>query len=97
MRNFLLILFITIFLNGCAQTTAMLGPALTVGASGGSIYQAGAQFGANMMLKDRTGKSATDHAFSYVSKKREKNLQNREFKDLLESHVNLSRKKIFNK
>jgi hypothetical protein len=97
MKNFLLIAFITLFLSSCAQTTVMLGPALSVGASGGNIYKAGLQYGANLVIKDKTGKSATDHAFSYVNKKNEKKARKEELKNLLESHIILSRQKIFKK
>jgi len=97
MKNFLLVVFITIFLNSCVQTTAMLGPALTIGTSGGNMYKAGLQFGANLAIKDKTGKSATDHAFSYVNKKNKKKAREIELKNLLESHIISSRQKIFKK
>tara|TARA_X000001036_G_scaffold320019_1_gene298528 strand:+ start:2033 stop:2335 length:303 start_codon:yes stop_codon:yes gene_type:complete len=97
MRNYLFILFITLFLNSCAQTTAVLGPALTVGASGGNIYKAGFQYGANEIMKKKTGKSATDHAFTYVNNEKEKKLRKEELKNLLESHIISSRQKIFKK
>jgi len=94
MKNFLLIVFITIFLNSCVQTTAMFGPALTVAASGGNMYKAVLQYGANLVIKDKTGKSVTDHAFLYINKKKTKEIQ---LKDLLESHIISSRQKIFTK
>ena len=95
MKKFLLLVFITIFLNSCAQITAMLGPALTVGASGGNIYKAGLQFGTNLVIKDKKGKSATDHASSYVNKKNKKKSRETELKNLLESRIISSRQKIF--
>ena len=45
-----------VFLNGCVQSTAMIGPVITV-ASSGNIYKAGGQVGTNIYLKQQTGKS----------------------------------------
>ncbi len=39
-------LFLLIFLNGCVQSAALLGPAYTL-ASSGNIYQAGLSYGSN--------------------------------------------------
>jgi len=49
-----------IFLNSCLQTTALLGPGLTV-ATTGNIVQAGFQYGANSAIKKETGKDAFEH------------------------------------
>ena len=51
-RNVVLYLILSIFLTGCFQTTAMIGPAFTV-AYGGSIPQAGFSFANRKSL--RTG------------------------------------------
>ena len=55
--TFFLCLF---FLNNCLQTTALLGPGLTV-ATTGNIVQAGFQYGANNAIKKETGKDAFEH------------------------------------
>jgi hypothetical protein len=47
------IIFI-VLLNGCAQSTALLGPIFT-GASTGSVAQAGLSYGSNHIIKDITG------------------------------------------
>ena len=44
----LLLLF---FLNGCMQSTALLGPVYTM-ASTGNIYQAGLSYGSNRVVKN---------------------------------------------
>ena len=48
-------------------------------------------------MKKKTGKSATDHAFTYVNNEKEKKLRKEELKNLLESHIISSRQKIFKK
>jgi phosphoribosylaminoimidazole (AIR) synthetase len=58
----LLLLF---FLNGCMQSTALLGPAYTM-ASTGNIYQAGLSYGSNQAIKNITGKSTTENIKSFV-------------------------------
>ena len=44
-----------IFLSGCLQTTALLGPSMTI-ATTGNVLQAGLQYGANTAIKNETGK-----------------------------------------
>jgi hypothetical protein len=55
---FLAIIFI--FLSGCIQSTALLGPGVTL-ATTGNIMQAGLQYGANTAIKNETGKDALTH------------------------------------
>ena len=57
-----------IFLNGCFQTTALLGPGLTV-ISTGNITQAGFQYGASSAIKKETGKDTFEHLKSVVDNK----------------------------
>ena len=58
----LLLLF---FLNGCVQSTALLGPAVTV-ASTGSVYQAGLSYGSSQVIKKMTGKTPTENVKSFL-------------------------------
>ena len=55
---FLAIIFI--FLSGCIQSTALLGPGVTL-ATTGNVMQAGLQYGANTAIKNETGKDAFTH------------------------------------
>ena len=74
-KIFLLSIFIT--LTGCMNSTAMLGSILTVGTSGGNIYQAGASYGTNMTVKKITGKTPTEHlTFIIQHTKKENEKQN---------------------
>ena len=49
-----------IFLTGCIQSTALLGPGITVVTSG-NVLQAGFQYGANTAIKNETGKDTLSH------------------------------------
>jgi len=55
------------FLNGCAQTTAFLGPFLT-GASTGSLSQAGLSYASSKAVKEITGKTSTENLKNIFSK-----------------------------
>ena len=68
---FLAIIFI--FLSGCIQSTALLGPGVTL-ATTGNAMQAGLQYGANTAIKNETGKDAFTHLKDAVDE--EKDSQN---------------------
>ena len=59
MKILSLILFF-LFLNGCLQNTAFLGPAVTV-ASSGNIAQAGLSYSSNLAIKKITGKTPIEN------------------------------------
>ena len=54
------ILLSFIFLSGCFQSSALLGPGMTI-ISTGNIAQAGFQYGANTAIKKETGKYPITH------------------------------------
>ena len=64
-------LFLLFFLNGCVQSTALLGPAYTM-ASTGNFYQAGLSYGSNQAVKKITGKSPTENIQNLVDNKKKK-------------------------
>ena len=72
------IFFFTILLGltGCLNSTAMLSSFMTLGTSGGNLYQAGASYGTNMTVKKITGKTPTEHLSTIMEKKKENNKQN---------------------
>jgi hypothetical protein len=61
------------FLSGCIQSTALLGPGVTL-ATTGNIMQAGLQYGVNTAIKNETGKDALTHLKDAVDE--EKDSQN---------------------
>ena len=79
-----------IILSGCAQSTVMLGPALTL-VSTGNATQAGMTFFTNKVVQKETGMDAV----SFVSNKIEQNSsKNRKFKKLVETNFEKTRKKL---
>ena len=62
-------LFFLIFLNGCVQSAALLGPAYTL-VSTGNVYQAGFSYGSNQAVKKITGKSPTENIKSLTDNKK---------------------------
>ena len=79
-----------LILSGCVQSTAMVGPAITL-ASTGNISQAGVTFFTNKAVKDETGMDTV----SYVSNKLEQNSsKNRKFRKLVETNFEKTRKKL---
>lgn len=83
-------IFVAIILSGCAQSTAMLGPAITL-ASTGNVSQAGLTFFTNKAVEEETGMDTV----SFVSNKIEQNSsKNRKFKKLVETNFEKTRKKL---
>ena len=64
----ILLLVSFVFLSGCFQAIAYLGPAIG-GASTGKIYQAGLSYGTNMIMEQATGKSASEHMLDMLYSK----------------------------
>ena len=93
MKKILLLLFVLTLLSSCAQSTALLGPAITIGNTG-NIMQAGFSYGSNMAVKSVTGKTPGEYVTSYVQEKKEKKKIRKELVLYLESHIKVMRKKL---
>ena len=98
------ILMSVVLLTGCAQSTAFLGPAITVAATG-NIAQAGFTYGTNEVFKKETGKGTIQYVSSLL-KPEEKNLLGHEDKKvtidedliaLVESSIKKTRQKLLQK
>ena len=66
------ILIFLIFLNGCMQSSSMLGPTITI-ATTGNIYQAGLSYTTNKIIENETGNSTLYHLnnfFENIDKKK---------------------------
>ena len=59
-----------LFLNGCVDATAFLGPTITAGTSG-NIYQASLSYGTNRAFVKTTGKSPIEHVAELLDPKNE--------------------------
>ena len=62
----ILLLVSFVFLSGCFQAMAFLGPAIT-GASTGKIYQAGLSYGTNIIMEQATGKTTSEHMLNILN------------------------------
>jgi len=93
MRKILILLLSLVFLGSCGQTTALLGPAITIGNTG-NVMQAGFSYGTNMAIKQTTGKTPGEHATSYVEKKKKEKKIRKELVSYLETHIKNMREKI---
>ena len=71
MSRLLLIFFILIFLNGCIQGSAMLGPIIGIGTTG-SIQRTLVSQSINHGIKKKTGKNINEHALSSFNKELKK-------------------------
>ena len=93
MKKILFFIVSGLILTGCAQSTAMLGPAITL-ASSGNVSQAGLTFITNKAVEKETGMDTV----SFVSKKIEQQNSNtklkREFKNLVETNFVKTREKL---
>ena len=68
MKKILLLLVSFVFLSGCFQSIALLGPAIG-GASTGKIYQAGLSYGTNVIMLQATGKTTSEHMMDILNSK----------------------------
>ena len=82
-----------IFLNGCLQSTAILGPGVTL-VSTGNVAQATFQYAANSAIKNETGKDALTLVKDAVEEDHKKRKFSRDFKKMVEKRVLNARKKI---
>ena len=78
-----------LFLNGCMQSTALLGPTIAV-SSTGNIYQAGFAYGTNKAVEGSTGKLPSEHVSNYVKENKRKKI----FKHFLKAHIKNTREKF---
>ena len=93
MRKILIILLSFTLLSACAQSTALIGPAITIGKTG-NVMQAGFSYGSNMAVKRATGKTPEEYVTSYVEEKRQEKKIRKEIASYLESHIKVMRAKL---
>jgi len=80
-------------LTGCFQSTALLGPGITL-VSTGNVTQAGLQYGANEVIKKETGKDTFGLIKEKVNEKSNKRKFEAKFRNFLENRIEVSRKKL---
>ena len=94
-KKIVLLVLSLLFLNGCVQSSAFLGPAITV-ASTGNIYNAGLQYGTNTAIKKETGKDTIEYISDILNTPKEKTV-NEELIILVEKRIKKTRNIIFTK
>ena len=82
-----------IILSGCAQSTAMLGPAITL-ASTGNVSQAGITYITNKAVEKETGMDTVSFVSQQLEQKNSKTRLRREFKKLVETNFEKTREKL---
>ena len=60
------LIIILLFLSGCVQTSALLGPMYTIGTTG-NVLQAGASYGTSYAVKKMTGKTVSENVNTFVN------------------------------
>ena len=82
-----------IILSGCAQSTVMLGPALTF-ASTGNVSQAGITYITSKAVEKETGMDTVSFVSQKFEQKNSKTRLRREFKKLVETNFEKTREKL---
>ena len=82
-----------IILSGCAQSTAMIGPVLTL-ASTGNASQAGLTFFTNKAVEKETGMGTVTYVSKKIEQQNSKTKLKREFKNLVKSNFVKTREKL---
>ena len=92
-KKIYLLVLIPIILSGCIQSTALLGPGVTI-ATTGNIMQAGLQYGANTAIKKETGKDALTHLKSVVEKEKDSQKLNKKIINFTQNTIDKVKKKL---
>ena len=95
-KKIVLYFCISLFLTGCYQSTAMVGPAITL-ASTGNVSQAGLAYLTNQAVEKETGMSTTEYV-STILEEKNKRTKNKKIKNelmiLVQTNFEETRKKL---
>ena len=92
-KKIYLLVLISIILSGCIQSTALLGPGVTI-ATTGNIMQAGLQYGANTAIKNETGKDALTHLKDAVEDEQENQKFEKKIRNFTRNTIKRVKKKL---
>ena len=90
MKKILVFIVSGLILSGCAQSTAMLGPAITL-ASSGNVSQAGLTFITNKAIEKETGMDTVSFVSNKIEKQNSKTRLKRDFKKLVQNNFEKTR------
>ena len=98
-KKIVLYFCISLFLTGCYQSTAMVGPAITL-ASTGNFSQAGLTYVTNKAIEKETGMTTTEYVSTILEEKTKKTKKtknkkiNEELMILVQTNFEETRKKL---
>ena len=86
MKKVIFVVIATVFLNGCFQVLALVGPAAT-GVASGNIYQSAISYSVSYGVKQTTGKTIIENVIDLKkdNKQKERIAKNKTNKDLINS------------
>ena len=84
---------ISVFLSGCIQSTALLGPSVTV-ATTGNIMHAGFQYGANKAIEKETGKDTLAHLKNVIDEEQENQTIKKKIKNIVKNTIDRFKKNL---
>ena len=86
MKKVIFVVIATVFLNGCFQVLALVGPAAT-GVASGNIYQSAISYSFSYGVKQKTGKTIIENVIDLNKsfKHKEQIANNKANKDLINS------------
>ena len=87
------LVLISVFLSGCIQSTALLGPGVTI-ATTGNIMQAGLQYGANTAIKNETGKDAITHLKDAVNEEQDSQKLGKKIRNIAKYTIDKVKRKL---
>ena len=93
LKKIYFLFLISVFLSGCIQSTALLGPSITI-ATTGNVMQAGLQYGANTAIKNETGKDALTHLKDAVEVEQDSQKIQKKIKNFTQNTIKRVKKKL---
>ena len=85
--------FILFVLNGCVQSSAMLGPGITL-VTTGNIPQAGLSFATNKAVEQETGMDAMTLVSTKIDEQNTKNKMKKDLKEIVRINFEKTREKL---
>ena len=92
-KNIYFLFLVSVLLSGCIQSTALLGPSVTV-ATTGNIMHAGFQYGANKAIKKETGKDTLAHLKNVVDEEQENQTIKKKIKNIVKNTIDRFKKNL---
>ena len=91
-KIYFLVLIYT-FLSGCIQSTALLGPGITI-ATTGNVIHAGLQYGANKAIEKETGKDVITHLKDVVEEEQDSHKLQNKIKNIATNTIEKVKEKL---